>query len=264
MNYLLLLIPILVYFLFVISVLKIVRHRIAQLNSFALNFNGQITKSPSLFNSKYVIQGQVNSNCLTLTIKIGSDKKRTNHFDFALQHNFNCKQMEISRKDRLAGLNEFFGLSSNLQIGHPDIESWYYLSGDQSDLSRFFASPQRRDAIIHLTNMGMTKFLITSNRIIAYGANLGYDANYFARIVDYLKIIAETKTLTHVKVEQPPKAHLHPTCPYCRDLINPAQEAGIACHTCKTIHHAECMTEAGGCTIYACDNRNSPILNQRA
>ena len=39
-------------------------------------------------------------------------------------------------------------------------------------------------------------------------------------------------------------------CPYCRDALDPDEAAG--CDSCRTLHHTECLTEAGGCTIYGC------------
>lgn len=42
-------------------------------------------------------------------------------------------------------------------------------------------------------------------------------------------------------------------CPYCRDRLEHEQAALEACRTCRTVHHAECFAEAGGCTVFGCE-----------
>lgn len=39
-------------------------------------------------------------------------------------------------------------------------------------------------------------------------------------------------------------------CPYCRDTLG--TDDLIACDACHTAHHRECLTEAGGCTVFGC------------
>lgn len=49
-----------------------------------------------------------------------------------------------------------------------------------------------------------------------------------------------------------------PLCPYCRDEV-PADGAGVeACDRCGTLHHAACLDEAGGCTIFGCAAPRTP------
>lgn len=43
-------------------------------------------------------------------------------------------------------------------------------------------------------------------------------------------------------------------CPYCKDdLTADADVAG--CERCQTVHHRECLAEAGGCTVFGCGAR---------
>jgi TM2 domain-containing membrane protein YozV len=41
------------------------------------------------------------------------------------------------------------------------------------------------------------------------------------------------------------------TCPYCRTAFEPDDEV-VACSGCATQHHAECLQENGGCTVFGC------------
>ena len=41
-------------------------------------------------------------------------------------------------------------------------------------------------------------------------------------------------------------------CPFCRDDLEPEGPAATACPDCGTLHHAACLEEAGGCTVFAC------------
>jgi len=41
------------------------------------------------------------------------------------------------------------------------------------------------------------------------------------------------------------------TCPYCRAPFEPDDEV-VACPGCATRHHADCLQENGGCTVFGC------------
>ena len=41
-------------------------------------------------------------------------------------------------------------------------------------------------------------------------------------------------------------------CPYCRDVVDIHGRDVDACVACATIHHKECLQEAGGCTVLGC------------
>ena len=43
-----------------------------------------------------------------------------------------------------------------------------------------------------------------------------------------------------------------PRCPYCRDALVLEDQALEACSACGTAHHASCLAEAGGCTVFGC------------
>ena len=41
------------------------------------------------------------------------------------------------------------------------------------------------------------------------------------------------------------------SCPYCRTAFE-ADDAIVACSGCQTKHHADCLQENGGCTVFGC------------
>ncbi|MBL4847002.1 MAG: hypothetical protein JKY65_15895 [Planctomycetes bacterium] len=41
-------------------------------------------------------------------------------------------------------------------------------------------------------------------------------------------------------------------CPYCHDDVDLKAEDLNACSACRTIHHSDCLAEAGGCTVLGC------------
>lgn len=49
-----------------------------------------------------------------------------------------------------------------------------------------------------------------------------------------------------------------PRCPYCRDALDPAAPVAAACDRCGTVHHRDCLAEAGGCTVFGCGARELP------
>lgn len=47
-------------------------------------------------------------------------------------------------------------------------------------------------------------------------------------------------------------------CPYCRDDLALAASDLAACDACRTVHHADCLAEAGGCTVLGCVGAPTP------
>jgi hypothetical protein len=45
-------------------------------------------------------------------------------------------------------------------------------------------------------------------------------------------------------------------CPFCRDALEATR--AVACEGCATLHHDECLREAGGCTVFGCDAAPAP------
>ena len=41
------------------------------------------------------------------------------------------------------------------------------------------------------------------------------------------------------------------SCPYCRAAFE-ADDTIVACSGCQTEHHADCLQENGGCTVFGC------------
>ena len=41
------------------------------------------------------------------------------------------------------------------------------------------------------------------------------------------------------------------SCPYCRTAFE-SDDAIVACSGCQTEHHADCLQENGGCTVFGC------------
>ncbi len=44
-------------------------------------------------------------------------------------------------------------------------------------------------------------------------------------------------------------------CPYCRDALAAETDDVDTCGVCRTAHHRDCLTEAGGCTVFGCAGR---------
>jgi len=43
-------------------------------------------------------------------------------------------------------------------------------------------------------------------------------------------------------------------CPYCRERIQ-ENETAVRCLLCRTIHHNECWTESGHCSVFGCKGK---------
>lgn len=51
-------------------------------------------------------------------------------------------------------------------------------------------------------------------------------------------------------------------CPFCRDDLDPKGLDVEACAACRTLHHGECLGDAGGCTVLGCSA--APTAKERA
>lgn len=52
-------------------------------------------------------------------------------------------------------------------------------------------------------------------------------------------------------------------CPYCKDDLT-AEVDVVGCERCHTVHHRECLAEAGGCTVFGCRARDGGPARARA
>jgi hypothetical protein len=53
-------------------------------------------------------------------------------------------------------------------------------------------------------------------------------------------------------------------CPYCRDELDAAAPEAAACDRCGTVHHRECLDEAGGCTVFGCGAKDATAERARS
>lgn len=54
-------------------------------------------------------------------------------------------------------------------------------------------------------------------------------------------------------------------CPYCRDELDAAAPEAAACERCGTVHHRECLAEAGDCSVFGCGAKDrGPAERERA
>lgn len=51
-------------------------------------------------------------------------------------------------------------------------------------------------------------------------------------------------------------------CPFCKDDLDPKGLDVEACAACRTLHHGECLGDAGGCTVLGCTA--APSARERA
>jgi hypothetical protein len=55
-------------------------------------------------------------------------------------------------------------------------------------------------------------------------------------------------------------------CPFCRETLPADREGLMVCTECRTLHHADCFLEAGGCTVFGCQGarvRAGPVRGQK-
>lgn len=159
-------------------------------------------------------------------------------------------------------------VAPNPHGGPYDVE----LEGDETAQARAAAalrSPAMKSALGALFgDLGVTGLRVAAGEVSLeyWPSDIDLAPPRVDRVLDLLRRVAkaceraaEAPLVTHVELRA--AASKPGRCPYCRDALDPAQEAVVACADCHTEHHAECFDELGRCTTLGCESpRSRPVL----
>lgn len=118
-------------------------------------------------------------------------------------------------------------------------------------------------AIDHLFGVGVERLAVQDGWLVARRAvsNYALAPQRVTAVLEALERLAplfERRSLT-IRVQGAEREGLawavgeQLLCPFCRDDLKGDDLA--PCDACGTVHHAECLTEGGGCSVFACAGR---------
>lgn len=162
-----------------------------------------------------------------------------------------------------ASLLDRMGGGRDIEIGDPEFDSRYLIRSTPESLAGAFFSPGRRDraiaAVRRLGRLGIPRIDLSrerlrmgvESRLEAEGAlrDLGRTAS------DLAELLAEIgQESGAARAEEADRADGIGQCQVCGGGM---EEGVVLCSDCRTPHHRECWSYAGGCSTYACGGRRA-------
>lgn len=165
-------------------------------------------------------------------------------------------RLEVYPEGVLARLRKFLGME-DIQIGAPDFDPQYIISGSDPNMVRNFLSPHVRHAINQLRTSGGSddiyvslvggRFLVKKQRLIEEYDELQLFIDLALRLYEQASL-TRAAGITFVKQE----AAFSLDEAICRVCGEPVTGDAAVCRRCKTPHHPECWQYYGACSTYGC------------
>ena len=264
------------------------QRQIKVLEAFAASLEGAETRLDlTLFGTPYqgwFVKGQRGERSIRLDFKsVRRGKHRYVYARFAVEVPHAIPTFQVTRTNLLNRVGRAVGLVADTKIGDHRIDEKYILQGDPSALHELFRQAPKLEwcfddlfgnagfKTIELSrglSGGYQGFSAGSSWLQAellvqgglWAAKIEKAFETLARIADYCDRSPASSPRIKVSAQLETYAWSYGAggarCPYCRDALNLAASSGAEitpCEGCGTIHHEECLREAGGCTVYGCE-----------
>ncbi len=174
---------------------------------------------------------------------------------------------EIRPAHTMRRIGRWLGLAASERTGDVWVDDKYMLGGSGPELGRLFQSGELERSVDSLFTIGFDGVSLKDGNL-KVSRRLTKDDQLGARNIEavFLRLIAVARICqrrkVQVKIGSKPTTRFGWTgdtrgirCPFCRDSVEPEQSDLSACTECRTLHHAACLAEAGGCTIFGCRGR---------
>ena len=213
------------------------------------------------------IEGHVGGRRVRVRIYVVTNGK---HSETMIQFRVDARNaladFEVTKTNLFNRIGRATGFVTDTSIGDKRIDQKYILKGRAPSLKQLFRQSPKLEWCFDevFARHGLSKIelrlgSITSERSMgrANAARLLETVRALSRIAS---LCEREQVNTKIKILGEQKAFAWTyggkgaRCPYCRDDVNPQGDDVTACPECRTLHHAECLDEAGGCTVLGCAN----------
>lgn len=267
------LIPFVLFFGFVALMLYLVHankeRQQKELEAFARRLeDGRVRGRLSLFSgSDVTIEGHLGGRQVRVRVYV---VKRGKHSYTMVHYRVDAPNaladFEVTKTNVFNRVGRAIGLVADTSVGDERIDKKYILKGRAPSLKELFQqSPKLEWCFDELfARHGLHKIELRWNSITSE-ADLG--SPNATRMLDTVRALSRVASLcerqevkTKIKILGEQKAFAWTyggkgaRCPYCRDDVDPGGNDVSACPECRTLHHRECLDEAGGCTVLGCAN----------
>jgi hypothetical protein len=161
-------------------------------------------------------------------------------------------------------LGKFLGMS-DLEIGSPEFDREFIITGSSADAVRELLTPDVQLSIVGLRRMGIISYQRSDDIYVSISGGkmlvkkLGYIREE-ARLVQYIEAVLDLyeravgRTGTGIEFlgEATLSASAEVVCQICGEMI---MHELVHCRRCKTPHHEDCWEYFGGCSTFGCGEK---------
>lgn len=157
-------------------------------------------------------------------------------------------------------IGRFLGIVDDVPTGNEAVDDKYIVAGKRGSLRELFRSRSMVSAIDRLFAGPGLWLELRGGRLEMEVQGFISDSGGLLGALEGMEGVAQECERKKVKVRilgEKLKFAItagtdHAVCPFCRDAVALDADDVMACDGCNTVHHAECYSEARGCTIYGC------------
>lgn len=272
--------PILAFFVIGVIIVTLVlivaatqqQHRKQLLERIAQRFRGRL-ENLGFFTLPQVRLRFHNYPAVLKYTKVG---KHSHHTHFTITWPEPALRCEVYPQDILAGFRKLWGME-DIEIGSPQFDQAFFIGGNSKQQVRDLLSAEVQTLIMRLCNIGGTSFFGSHSIQVKWAGGVmtvtkpAYLTSYdelepFILMSSELFVAALNTRLAGItfvegaagEIAEPDAAESQcPVCgePLASDLVN--------CSACRTLHHRECWEYFGGCSTYACGNKQFVTRSKR-
>lgn len=211
------------------------------------------------------LTGRLDGHDVRLGFRIvGSGKHQSTYMCFRVDVPNAVTNFEVRRASTLRRFGRWLGVIADVPTGDERIDDKYILSGHSGSLSELFGDRELERAVDCVLE-DFDAVQVHFDQLEAEQLARSYEPTHLLGLFRNLIRLAKLCERRRVKVKfLGSRARFAWTgggetarCPYCRDDLKLEGPDVSACSRCDTLHHEECMEEAGGCTIFGCGGRAS-------
>jgi hypothetical protein len=184
-----------------------------------------------------------------------------------------ARKLSIERAGMLKKVGRFLGLVRDVKTGDKRIDDKYILNGRPRALGQLLSDPKAEEALDALLNAhGFGSVNLTGTWLFVDQRTSSTGPTWLKTVLSRLVQVAKLCDRKQIKLKVlGEKIHFAWTgggedalCPYCRDGIHADDLELVACKACDTVHHRECLDEAGGCVVFGCGGGRGATGRTRA
>ncbi|MCA8920812.1 MAG: hypothetical protein KDD82_03320 [Planctomycetes bacterium] len=243
-------------------------HQVRELDRLAALLGGTVRTDAGWFASldRTRVRGTYERHAVEVQYEVrGSGKSKRTYAVVQVRVRAAIADFRIRPAGVLKRIGRWLGLVSDTKTGNERVDDAFILDGRPDALAGLFAQGEAERHLRALfREQGASEVALRggtlSIRFQVNGVARAKVASAILNLVSLAKLCDRKPIEVRIKGAAPGAKRFgwtggteHAMCPYCRDQIESAEELPLsACSSCHTVHHTECLEEAGGCTVFGC------------